>query len=276
MSLRKSLVFVCLLFAACQAGPQKQTAQTQPAQPRQDFLIANMDTSVNPGDDFFSYANGGWIKKNPIPASESAWGIGNLVREELYVQLRTIDEGAAQKKAASGTDEQKIGDFWTTAMDEAKAEQQRVTPLKAELDRIDGINNAQDALNAGFALQPLGVDAFFSFFISQDEKKSDEMAVHLYQGGLGLPDRDFYFNKEEGVARIRKEYVTHMTNMLKLAGRDDASASAAASSIMEFETALAKVSRKLEDLRDPQRNYNKMTLDESNASALRRSTGPNA
>src|SRR5439155_17662758 len=125
---------------------------------------------------------------------------------------------------------------------------------------IDKIANAQDALNAGFALQPLGVDAFFSFFISQDEKKSDEMAVHLYQGGLGLPDRDFYFNKEEGVARIRKEYVTHMTNMLKLLGGDDASESAAASNIMEFETALAKVSRKLEDLRDPQRNYNKLPL----------------
>ena len=106
-------------------------------------------------------------------------------------------------------------------MDEAKAEQQRVMPLKAELDRIDKIANAQDALSAGFALQPLGVDAFFSFFISQDEKKSDEMAVHLYQGGLGLPDRDFYFNKEEGVARIRKEYVTHMMNMLKLLGGDD-------------------------------------------------------
>jgi len=266
MALRKSLFFVCLLLTACQAGTQKQTEQTakaaQQAAPKQDFLIANMDTSVNPGDDFFSYANGGWIKKNPIPASESAWGIGNLVREELYVQLRTIDEAAAQKKATPGTDEQKIGDFWTTAMDEAKAEQQRVMPLKAELDRIDKIANAQDALNAGFALQPVGVDAFFSFFISQDEKKSDEMAVHLYQGGLGLPDRDFYFNKEEGVARIRKEYVTHITNMLKLLGSDDASASAAASNIMEFETALAKVSRKLEDLRDPQKNYNKMTLDE--------------
>lgn len=163
MSLRKSLVFICLLFAACQAGTQKQTVQ--PAQPTQDFLIANVDTSVNPGDDFFSYANGGWIRKNPIPASESAWGIGNLVREELYVQLRTIDEAAAQKKAAPGTDEQKIGDFWTTAMDEAKAEQQRVMPLKAELDRLDGIANAQDALNVGFALQPLGVDVFFDFFI---------------------------------------------------------------------------------------------------------------
>src|SRR2546428_309201 len=110
MQYRKSLVFVCLLFAACQASP-KQTAQpAQPASaPKQDFLIANMDTSINPGDDFFSYANGGWIKRNPIPASESAWGIGNLVREELHVQLRTIDETAARKKAASGTDEQKIG-----------------------------------------------------------------------------------------------------------------------------------------------------------------------
>src|SRR5215471_17844957 len=246
MRLRKVLVLVCLLLAACQSAPQKQTT----APPKQDFLAADIDPAVSPADDFFDYANGGWLKRNPIPASEPAWGIGNVVREELYVQLRNIDEAAAQKKAATGTDEQKIGDFWTTAMDEAKAEQLRLTPLKAELDKINSIATVEDALNVGFELQPLGVATFFSFFISQDEKNSDAMAIHLYQGGLGLPDRDFYFNKEEGVARIRKEYVTHLNNMLKLAGSDESAASAAASSIMQFETGLATVSRKLEDLRD--------------------------
>src|SRR5262249_27483526 len=103
-----------------------------PAAPKEDFLRANMDTSVNPGDDFFQYANGGWLKRNPIPASEPAWGIGNLVREELYTQLRSINEIAAGKKAAAGTDEQKIGDFWTTAIDEKKAEDLGLKPLKSE------------------------------------------------------------------------------------------------------------------------------------------------
>src|SRR5437870_8188480 len=132
MSYRKSLVFICLLLTACQTAPQKQTTNA----PKQDFLAANMDASTNPGDDFFSYANGGWIKRNPIPASEAAWGIGNLVREELYGRLRTINENSAKKPAAAGTDEQKIGDFWTTAMDEAKAEKLGLTPLKPLLDKI--------------------------------------------------------------------------------------------------------------------------------------------
>jgi putative endopeptidase len=251
---------VFLLAAALIAGCNKPQTQLQPAAPKQDFLIADMDTSVNPGEDFFRYANGGWLKKNPIPPTESAWGIGNLVRDEIYVQLRTINENSAKANAAPGTDEQKIGDFWTTAMDEAKAEQLKLTPLKPELDRIDAIANTQDAINEAFALQRLGIDAFFGFYVGQDERQSDVMSVHLQQGGLGLPDRDYYFNPKDTVAKVRTEYVSHLENMLKLMGADEQTAKANASKIMEFETALAKVSRKLEDLRDPVRNYNKMTL----------------
>jgi len=254
----RSLIIAAVFAVSCNQTQQKPAAPA--SAPREDVLAANMDTSIKPGDDFFTYANGGWLKRNPIPASEAAWGIGNLVREELYVQLRTINEGAAQKRGAVGTDEQKIGDFWTTAMSDAKADQLGLMPLKPELDRIDAVTTVQDAINESFALQRLGVETLFGFAIAQDEKKSDEMAVHLQQGGLGLPDRDFYFNNEAGVAGIRKEYVSHLHNMLKLAGASDEAASGGASKIIELETALAKVSRKLEDLRDPQRNYNKMSL----------------
>ncbi len=204
-------------------------------------------------------------QKNPIPASESAWGIGQVVKEDLYTQLRGIDEAAAKAKGAAGSDDQKIGDFWTTAMDESKAEQLGLTPLKSELDRIAAITDINSALTESFALQQIGVETFFSFGILQDEKKSDEMAVHIAQGGLGLPDRDFYFNPEEGVAKIRVAYVTHLHNMLKLAGDSDDAAAASAPKVVAFETALAKVSRKLEDLRDPVRNYNKMPIDQIRA-----------
>ena len=257
MKFAKTLL-AAFLLAGCQQPQPKPSASTPP--PKQDILVADMDTSVNPGDDFFRYANGGWLNRNSIPASEASWGIGNLVREELYLQLRTINETAVHKKASLGSDEQKIGDFWTTAMDEAKGDQLGLKPLKPELDRIDAIGTTEGAIRTAFALQRLGVDAFFDFGIAQDEKKSDEMAVHLQQGGLGLPDRDFYFNPEAGVAQIRKRYVLHLHNMLMLAGAGDESATASAANIMEFETALAKVSRKLQDLRDPQSNYNKMTL----------------
>ena len=247
----------CLLIS-CTRAPQA----VEQSPPKPDILAANIDSSVKPADDFFTYANGGWLKRNPIPASESQWGIGQQVREEIYTHLRTISENAAKAKAASGTDDQKIGDFWTTAMDEAKAEQLGLAPLKPELDRIAAIHNANDAIDESFALQRIGVETLFSIGIEQDEKKSDEMAVHLGQGGLGLPDRDFYFNPEAGVAKIRAEYVKHLEAMLKLAGDSDEAAAKSATKVMAFETALAKVSRKLEDLRDPLRNYNKMPTDD--------------
>src|SRR5260221_8126996 len=102
-----------------------------------DFLTANIDPTVNPGQDFFTYANGGWLKRNPIPNTESAWGIGNVVREQLYLNLRSINEQAAAVSATSGSDQQKIGDFWATAMDTAKAERLGIHPPHGELAPLD-------------------------------------------------------------------------------------------------------------------------------------------
>lgn len=225
----------------------------------EDLLRRNMDVSVHPGDDFFAYANAGWLRRNPIPDSESRWGIAEVVREELYTRLRAINERAAASANAPGSEQRRIGDFWMTAMDAAKADRLGLSPLRAELERIDAVQNTQAVLDVCFALQPLGVTTPFGLSVGQDEKKSDVMAVHLTQDGLGLPERDFYFNEEQGVAHIRSEYVAHIARTLKLLGRDDEEAKSAAASIMGFETALAKASRKLEDLRDPERNYNRMS-----------------
>ena len=231
-------------------------AESKPASG--DVMRRNMDAKVDPGVDFFTYANGAWLRKNPIPASESHWGISSVVREELYARLRAINEQAAASGAGPGSDERKIGDFWTTAMDSAKANRLGLAPLRDELARIDGIHNSADMVDVCFALHPLGVTTPFALWVGQDEKQSDVMAVHLSQDGLGLPERDFYFNEEKGVARIRSEYVSHIARMLKLLGRKDKEAKVAAAMVMDFETALAKASRKLEDLRDPERNYNTM------------------
>ncbi len=223
------------------------------------ILATNLDPKVDPGDDFFTYANGGWLARNPIPASESGWGIGHLVDEDLYVKLRTINEEAAKNHPATGTDEQQIGDFWATAMDEAKADTQGLAPLQHELATIDGIKSLTDVLDVLFALHPLGVEGFCDVSVNQDEKQSDLMSVHISQGGLGLPDRDFYFNPEAGTAKVRQEYVAHLSRMLRLMGRPEKAADEAAKAVMKFETALAKGSRKLADLRDPEKNYHKMT-----------------
>ena len=242
------------VFGAC-----KHAAATRPTPAQGDFLAANLDTTVSPAVDFFQYANGGWLKRHPIPASEARWGIGAEVREQLYINLRHINEQSAASNSAAGSDAQKIGDYWATAMDTTRLEQQALHPLDAELARIDAIKTPSGAMDVAIAEGPLQVGPFFSFYVYQDERKSDVQAVHLSQGGLGLPERDFYFNPDTGVARIREEYVQHLARTLQLLGRDAASAKTAAQQVMAFETALALTSRKLEDLRDPVANYNKMS-----------------
>jgi putative endopeptidase len=251
-----------LLFLGCllphSALPTSAQAPPEPLV-REDILSANIDKTVDPAVDFFTYANGGWLARHTIPESEAGWGLGNLVKEELYEELRKISEEAAKKAAPDGSDLRKIGDFWTTAMDETKANKLGITPLRKELALIDSIKNLADVLDVSFTLRPLFVEAFCSVSVWQDEKQSDLMTVHVSQGGLGLPERDFYFNREKGTTKVRQEYVAHLARMLKLLGRTGSAAEDAAKRVMEFETALAKTSRKLEDLRDPEANYHKMT-----------------
>jgi putative endopeptidase len=254
----KSVAAFTLLILG--SGIANSTAQSPaPQSAPSDFLAANMDPSVDPGKDFFDYANGGWLARNPIPASESGWGIGNLVDEELYTKLRAVNEQAAKARPRAGIEQQQIGDFWIAAMDEPRADALGLTPLNSQLALIDSIKTVTDVIDVSFALRPVGVQTFCDVSVDQDEKQSDVMSVHLGQGGLGLPDRDFYFNSEKGIAQIRKEYVAHLARMLKLMGRSDQDSLKAANDLMKFETALAKASRKLEDLRDPEKNYNKMS-----------------
>ena len=224
----------------------------------QDFLAAHLDTTIDPGVDFFEYANGGWLKAHPIPASEAAWSIGNEVNEELYARLRAISEAAAAAATAPGSDNQKIGDFWATAMDVAKADRLGLHPLDAELARLDAIDSPAGVVDAVFAMRPIGVAALFRMGVAQDDKDSATMAVQFAQGGLGLPERDFYFNPEAGVAKLRAAYVDYMAGTLALLGREPAAAKEAAARVMAFETALAQASRRIEDLRDPEKNYNKL------------------
>ena len=249
-SFRVTLLSAALVFSAGHAS-----AATAP----KDFLAAHLDTSVDPGVDFFQYANGGWLKAHPIPASESSWGIGNEVDEELYTRLRTISESAALMKTARGSDQQKIGDFWATAMDSAKADTLGAHPLDAELARIDAIDSPAGVIDAAFAFKPIGVGVLFRFGVGQDDKDSATMAVQVRQGGLGLPERDFYFNPEAGVAKIRADYADHIARTFVLLGREPEAAKTSAAQVIAFETALAAASRKLEDLRDPEKNYNRLT-----------------
>jgi putative endopeptidase len=252
-------------FAIAAPAPGGDAPAATAPQAGTDFLAANLNRAVDPADDFFEYANGGWNARHPIPESESAWGIGNEVREQLYTTLRGLNERAAAADNAPGSDAQKVGDFWRTAMDLERADRLGAQPLAAELARIEAVDDAAGAWDVAFAHMPLQTGALLAFGVYQDEKASDVMAVHVNQGGLGLPERDFYFNEEAGVRKIREEYIAHLARVLGLLGRDEQQAGLDAAAVMAFETELARASRKLEDLRDPQANYNKMTAAELTA-----------
>jgi putative endopeptidase len=232
------------------------------AAPAEDILRSHVDPATSPGADFFQYANGGWLAKNPIPPSESGWGIGDLVDEETYARIRKINEDSAASAAEPGTDARKIGDFWTTGMDEARADSLGAAPIAEELDRIDAVRDLPGAIEAAMAEAPLGSRVFLSFRIAQDDKKSDTMAVTLDQGGLGLPNRDFYFHTDENSTKVRAGYRKYVQRLLELSARGKPVAPDAGDRVIGFETALAKASRPLADLRDPEKNYNKMATVE--------------
>lgn len=245
-----------ILFASCNNSSQ-QAKETKASKP--DVLAANIDSTVNPADDFFEYANGGWIKKNPIPGDETNWGIAKLVQEDLYTRLKQINEDAQKKGEKTGTSQQ-IGDFWFSAMDTASIEQKGLEQLRDELNKIAALQTPKDVMAQVAHMHTYGAGVFFGEGVSQDEKNSEVNAYHMSQGGLGLPSRDYYFNTDERTVKIRNAYPGYVTTILKLTGIDSTTAKMKAAAIIALEAKLAKASRKLEDLRDPYKNYNKMAI----------------
>lgn len=230
-----------------------------------DPVYKNLDATVKPGDDFFAYANGGWIKRNPIPAAYSSWGIGNVVSEEIRDRLKKINEDAMKANAPVGSTTQKIGDFYYSGLDTLALEREGVSPLQAQLTMIDQARTAADIVHAAAYLSTYGTRSFISAGVGQDAKNSSKMIVQLRQGGLSLPNRDYYFKTDARTSKIRNDYTsTHLPTMLKLSGWDEQKATKGAESVYRIEKFLADSNRRLEDMRDPYRNYNKMTVAKLN------------
>jgi len=257
--MKKHLLLLPLL-AALASGCPSNSLKTAGTAAKPDILYAALDTTVAPGDDFFAYANGTWIKNNPIPASESNMGIGKKVQDEVYARLRQTSIAAAGARAAAGSNQQKIGDFWAVGLDSVKADRLGAAPIQPELHRIAAMKTVAEVPGVIAHEIPLGVNALIGPGVSQDDKNSDKMAIYLRQAGLGLPNRDYYFNTDSRTKNIRAEYLKHVANTFKLLGEDYRSANAHAAWVMALETALAKSSRKLEALRDPYANYHKMSI----------------
>ena len=226
-----------------------------------DFLYQYIDSSQKAGDDFFKFATGTWMKNNPIPSNERRWAVSNLVQNDIYDKLLKLsNDAAANKEAKKGSNAQKIGDFWATGMDSVKIEEQGLTPLNEQFRMIENIKTKQDVINTIAQFQIYVGSPLFAAGIYQDEMNSTQYTLHMYQGGIGLPDRDYYFNTDARTANIRKEYKDHLMKMFVLIGEDEKKATASANAVYKIEESLAGSSRKLEALRDPYANYNKMSV----------------
>ena len=226
-----------------------------------DPLVAHIDSTVKPGADFFLFANGKWFKENPIPASEQSNGIWQLIQDTINAQIRTICETSASlTNAEKGSNKQKIGDFFSTGMDSVALNRKGIADLKNELIMIDRIKDLDGVMKAAAYIHTVAGSPLFGFGVGQDDKISSKHAVFIAQGGLSLPDRNYYFDTDAQAVMIRQKYVVHLNNMFTILGYSETGAKKAADNLMKLETAIAKTSRKREDTRDPLKNYNKISF----------------
>jgi putative endopeptidase len=227
---------------------------------RAEVKLQNIDPTVKPQDDFFRYANGTWLKNTTIPADQSRWGSFTELSERNQANLHAICERVAGLKTGATPIEKMVGDFYASGMDEAAINAAGIAPLQPELDRIAAVKTAADVLGAIAHLKTMGLSAGFGFFAGPDAKDSNTDIAQLYQGGLGLPDRDYYFNDDEKSQKLRQQYVTHIAKMLQLAGDNREAAQVGAQSVMRLETLLAQASLTRFVLRNPYASYHKMPV----------------
>lgn len=220
-----------------------------------------IDKNIAPDQNFYQFANGMWQQQNPIPAAYASWGIFQLLQKQNQEIIRSILEDAAKNNPGKpGSEEQKVGDFYYSGMDEATIDKAGITPIQPEFERINNIQNLTTLQKTITHLQMIGVDTVFGFGQMQDFKNSKNVIGIAGQGGLGLPDRDYYLKDEPKFQQIRRAYVEHITRMLELLGDPTATATAEAKLILSIETTFAKASMPLTDQRNPQAIYHPKTL----------------
>jgi len=249
----RSLVFTLFLTLFLALGAVAQTAP--------GFDPAAIDRTANPCADFYQFACGAWMKNNPIPSDQSRWGRFDALQERNRDIMHDLLEKAA-KATRRNAAEQKIGDFYASCMNEGAINAKGITPLKPEIDRIAALRDKTGLADVVAGMHRSGTRAFFNFSSAPDAKNSTEMIGDLDQGGLGLPDRDYYFRNDPKSAEQRKLYVEHIQKIFELAGIPPADAARQAQAVMAIETKLAEASLDRVSRRDPEKLYHKMTVKE--------------
>lgn len=254
----------CQSFASRTVSlPGPQAAHSADASAQDGYPLSNLDPSVSPCTDFFQFAVGGWLTKNPIPAAYSSWSISSVMSEENEDTLHAIlEHAAADRSAANGSSEQKIGDFYASCMNGSAIDAEGAKPLAPEFARIDAMRNLSDVETEAARLQGMGVGVLFRFFSQQDDKNSTQEIGAANQGGLSLPDRDYYTKTDRRSQELRGKYVQHVTRMFELVGDSPEKAAAEAKTVVSIETKLAEASMTRVEQRDPNAVYHKMGVAE--------------
>jgi len=254
--MRKKMYFVGLLFAAVLFGSVQGYGQGAVS----GFDVRNMDLSIKPGDDFYRYVNGNWMKNNPIPADKSRFGAFDQLAELNNLQLKEIVDLLLKKTFEKGTTQQKISDFFASGMDTTAIKNQGVKPLENIFKMIDGAKNKKALVTVIGQLYAMGLDGIFDVYGDQDSKNSSQVIAQISQSGLSLPDKDYYVNTNKRSVEIRENYQKHIEKMLVLSGFKAEDAAKAAKTTLEMEVKMANFSMSRMEQRDPNAIYHKMPI----------------
>jgi len=249
----KKIITMMMLAAAPLTGFAQNKSGIDPS---------NLDKSVRAQDDFYQFATGGWQKKNPLPAAYSRFGSFDQLQEDNNKRINSILKDLETKKYKQGTNEQKLSDFYKLAMDTDRRNREGIAPVRPYLDALESARTKEDlqALQLKYVNVATGMP--YGYYFAADEKNATMNILNIGQGGLTLGQKDYYVNNDEATKKIREAYKQHIARMFRLFGFSESEASAKRDAVFRFETALALISKSRTELRDPQANYNKMTLEE--------------